>query len=153
MRVAVASDHAGVALKAAVATHLRGRGLDVLDLGCDGTTPVDYPDYGAALGGAVADGTASLGVAICGTGVGIAIAANKVPGVRAAHVQDPVTARLAREHNHANVLCLGERTVGVAVAIASVDAWLEASPGGGRHLVRLAKIADLDRQPAGVLEG
>lgn len=146
MRVAVASDHAGVELKAAVAAHLRDRGDDVIDLGCDAPTPsVDYPDYGEAIGALVASGDADLGVAVCGTGVGIAMAANKVPGVRAAHAQDPVTARLAREHNHANVLCLGERTTGVAVALAAVDAWRDAAPGAGRHLARLEKLAALDR--------
>src|SRR5579862_7083870 len=145
MRVAVASDHAGVALKDAIAAHLTERGHDVVDLGChaaDGS--VDYPDFGAALGREVASGAAELGVAVCGTGVGMSIAANKIPGVRAAHVEDPTTARLAREHNHANVLCLGERITGTAVALDALDAWIEATPAAGRHLDRVEKLASLD---------
>lgn len=145
MRVAVASDHAGVALKALVAEHLAAGGHEVADLGCgpaDGS--VDYPDYGEAVGREVARGDADLGVAVCATGIGIAMAANKVPGVRAAHVQDVTTARLAREHNHANVLCLGERTTGALAALEAVDAWLGATPAGGRHLRRVEKLAALD---------
>lgn len=145
MRIAVASDHAGVALKHTIAEHLKDRGFDVIDLGCDGTEgAVDYPDYGAAIGREVAHGDADLGVAICGTGVGISIAANKITGIRAAHAPDVTTARLAREHNHANVLCLGARTTGAAVALDAVDAWLDAIPALGRHLARLDKLAALD---------
>ncbi len=153
MRVAVASDHAGVALKSAIVEHLRGRGCSVVDLGCDATDgAVDYPDYGAALGREVARGDAELGVAVCGTGVGIAIAANKIAGIRAAHAQDPTTARLAREHNHANVLCLGAKTTGAAVALDALDAWLDAEPALGRHLGRLDKLAALDELAAVPLE-
>jgi len=145
MRIAVASDHAGVTLKHAVAEHLRDRGFDVIDLGCDGSEgAVDYPDYGASIGREVAHGAADLGVAVCGTGVGISIAANKIAGIRAAHAQDATTARLAREHNHANVLCLGSRTIGLAVALDAVDAWLDAVPALGRHIDRLSKLAALD---------
>jgi ribose 5-phosphate isomerase B len=145
MRIAVASDHAGVTLKHLVAEHLRDRGFDVIDLGSDGTEgAVDYPDYGAAVGREVAHGDAELGVAICGTGIGISIAANKIAGIRAAVVDGVTSARLAREHNHANVLCMGARTIGNAVAIDAVDAWLDTTPGGGRHLARLAKLAALD---------
>ena len=145
MRIAVAADHAGAALKRTIAEHLRDRGFDVIDLGCDGTEgAVDYPDYGAAIGREVAHGDADLGVAVCGTVVGIAIAANKIAGVRAAHVQDPTTARLAREHTHANVLCLGGRTIGPALALDAVDAWLDAVPALGRHLARVNKLAALD---------
>jgi len=145
MRIAVASDHAGVAMKHTVAEHLRDRGYDVIDLGADGTEgAVDYPDYGAAIGREVAHGDAELGIAICGTGIGMSIAANKIAGIRAAHVSDVTTARLAREHNHANVLCIGARSLGPAVAVDAVDAWLDTAPGGGRHLERLAKLAALD---------
>ena len=145
MRIAVASDHAGVALKQTIAEHLKDRGFEIIDLGCDGTEgAVDYPDYGAAIGREVAHGDADLGVAVCGTGVGISIAANKIAGIRAAHAGDATTARLAREHNHANVLCLGARTVGLAVALDAVDAWLDAVPALGRHLQRLDKLAALD---------
>jgi len=128
-----------------IAAHLRDRGFTVIDLGCDGTEGVvDYPDYGAAIGREVAHGDADLGVAVCGSGTGIAIAANKIAGIRAAHTSDSTTARLAREHNHANVLCLGARTVGDAVALEAVDAWLDAVPALGRHLARLDKLAALD---------
>jgi ribose 5-phosphate isomerase B len=145
MRIAVASDHAGVALKQMIAEHLKDRGFELIDLGCDGTEgAVDYPDYGAAIGREVAHGDADLGIAVCGTGAGMSIAANKIAGIRAAHAPDVTTARLAREHNHANVLCLGARTVGPAVALDAVDAWLDAVPAFGRHLVRLNKLAALD---------
>jgi len=145
MKIALGSDHAGFDLKAAVVAALTDRGITVLDLGAtDGTTSVDYPDYGAAVGYAVVNGDADLGIAICGTGIGISIAANKVPGVRAALVHDATTARLAREHNHANVLCLGARVLGIAVALDAIDAWLTTAPGEGRHIGRITKLAVLD---------
>ncbi len=145
MRIAVGSDHAGYPLKPVLIEALDARGIDVLDLGTnDATTSVDYPDFGAAVARAVVDGRADLGVAICGTGIGISIAANKIPGARAAHVHDVSTARLAREHNHANVLCFGARITGTQVAIDALNAWLDAPLGQGRHLLRLAKIDELD---------
>ena len=145
MRIAVGSDHAGFDVKALVLTHLASRGHEVLDLGAhDATTSVDYPDVGAAIGEAVVNASCDLGVAICGTGIGISIAANKVPGVRAALVHDATTARLAREHNHANVLCLGARVLGPAVILDALDAWLQTAPGEGRHLGRIEKLAGLD---------
>jgi ribose 5-phosphate isomerase B len=145
MRLAVGSDHAGFELKTAIADHLRACGHDVLDLGTDGTASVDYPDYGAAVGRAVIEDRAERGIALCGSGIGIGIAANKVPGVRAATVHDVTSARLSREHNDANVLCLGGRLTGVEVALDAVDAWLAAAFGGGRHQRRVDKISDLDR--------
>ncbi len=145
MRIVLASDHAAVDLKTALIDHLSGHGYEVRDLGTnDSTTSVDYPDYGAAVGRAVATGTAELGIALCGTGIGISIAANKIAGVRAAVIHDATTGRLAREHNHANVLCLGARTTGEQIALDAVDAYLAAVPGEGRHLGRLAKLAALD---------
>jgi len=145
MRIALGSDHAGYDLKALVATALAERGHDVVDLGPDNaTTSVDYPDYGAAVGRAVTNGTAELGVAICGSGIGISIAANKIPGVRAALVHDATSGRLAREHNHANVLCLGARLLGPQVALDALDAWLGATPGDGRHIGRIEKLGQLD---------
>ncbi len=145
MRIAVGSDHAGFDLKVTVLDALRERGHEVLDLGAhDATTSVDYPDFGAAVGRATTDGTADLGVAICGSGIGISIAANKIPGVRAALVHDATSARLAREHNHANVLCLGARLLGVQVVLDALDAWLGATPGDGRHLGRIDKLSALD---------
>jgi ribose 5-phosphate isomerase B len=145
MRIALGSDHAGFDLKTLLAKTLTDWGYDTLDLGTDnGTDSVDYPDFGAAVGRSVAAGHCDLGVAICGTGIGIAIAANKVPGVRAATVHDVTSAHLAREHNHANVLCLGARLTGPVVAIEALDAWLKAVPGEGRHITRIAKIDELD---------
>jgi ribose 5-phosphate isomerase B len=145
MRIAVGSDHAGFTLKDHVAAHLAVLGHEVVDLGThDEVTSVDYPDYGAAVGRAVADGQADLGVCVCGTGVGISIAANKIPGIRAALVHDVTTARLARQHNDANVVCLGGRTTGVATATDSIEAFLSSEFGAGRHIKRIDKIAALD---------
>lgn len=145
MRIALGSDHAGYDLKAQLASSLCEWGYDVLDLGTDNaTTSVDYPDFGAAVGRSVVGGNADLGVAICGSGIGISIAANKVVGVRAAVVHDVTSAHLAREHNHANVLCLGSRLTGLAVATEALGAWLNASPLTGRHEARVAKLDQLD---------
>ena len=145
MRVALGSDHAGFDLKALLVTTLTDWGHEVVDLGAaNGVDSVDYPDYGSAVGHAVVSGRAELGVAICGSGIGISIAANKVSGVRAALAHDATSARLAREHNHANVLCLGARLVGAPVAIDAVEAWLNATPGVGRHLGRIEKLDALD---------
>ncbi|MFN8053072.1 MAG: ribose 5-phosphate isomerase B [Acidimicrobiales bacterium] len=139
-RFAVGSDHAGFELKNSLADHLRSQGHDVDDLGTHSADRVDYPDYGAAVGRAVAEGTADLGVCVCGSGIGIAIAANKIPGVRAATVHDATSGRLAREHNDANVVCIGERLTGPQVALDALDAFISASFEGGRHTARVAKI-------------
>jgi RpiB/LacA/LacB family sugar-phosphate isomerase len=145
MRIALGSDHAGYDLKGHLALTLQEWGHEIVDLGTDnGTDSVDYPDFGAAVGQRVAAGDADAGILVCGTGIGMAIAANKVPGIRAATVHDVTSARLAREHNHANVLCLGSRVLGPVVAEDAVRAWLEAVPGTGRHLQRIEKIAELD---------
>ncbi len=140
MRIAIGSDHAGFVLKQVLAEHLRANGHDLVDLGTHSDERVDYPDFGAAVGRAVAGGDASLGVCVCGSGIGIAMAANKIPGVRAATVHDVTSARLTRQHNDANVVCLGERLIGVEVAKDAVDAWLAAEFEGGRHTPRVAKI-------------
>ena len=145
MRLAVGSDHAGFPLKRALIVHLEAAGHDVVDLGTHGTEAVDYPDYGAAVGQCVARGEVELGVCVCGSGIGIAIAANKVAGVRAATVHDVTSAHLAREHNNANVICFGERLIGYEVARESLDAFLGAEFAGGRHEPRVAKIDALLR--------
>ena len=142
--IAVGSDHAGYSLKQRLATELRTLGHEVLDLGAHDADRVDYPDFGAAVGRAVAGAEADLGVCVCGSGIGIAMAANKVPGVRAAPVHDATSARLARQHNDANVLCLGERMLDPDVASEAVRAWLDAEFEGGRHVGRVAKLAELD---------
>jgi ribose 5-phosphate isomerase B len=150
MRVAVGSDHAGFDLKEVLRAELAALGHDVTDLGTyDGTTSVDYPDFGAAVGRAVADGGADLGVCVCGSGNGIAMAANKVPGVRAAVVHDVTTAALAGKHNHANVVCFGARTTGASVVIDALGAFLEATTAplaedDRRHQRRIEKLAALD---------
>ncbi len=148
MRIALGSDHAGYDLKTLLKSSLLSWGYEVNDLGTDSATEsVDYPDYGAAVGRAVVAGEADLGVACCGSGIGIAMAANKVPGVRAAVVHDATTGRLAREHNDANVLCLGGRVTGSLVALDALSAWLSAV-AEPRHGARLDKLRDLDNAPA-----
>ncbi len=144
MRIAVGSDHAGFELKQQLAEHLDASGHKVVDLGTHDSVSVDYPDYGAAVGRAVVGGEAELGVAVCGSGVGICIAANKVPGVRAATVHDVTSARLSREHNDANVMCVGQRFIGPQVAIDAVDAFVAATFAGGRHSRRVDKISHLE---------
>ncbi len=145
MRIALGADHAGFELKELLGTHLVEHGHDVRDLGTDrADVPVDYPWFGAAVGRLVASGQVDLGLCACGTGIGISMAANKVPGVRAAVVHDVTTARLARMHNHANVVCLGGRTVGTVTAIDAVEAFLAATPAAGRHARRIEELADLD---------
>lgn len=143
MRIAVGSDHAGFHLKEELADHLRGLGHDVVDCGTHSDDRVDYPDFGAAVGRSVRDGDADGGLCVCGSGIGIAMAANKIEGIRAATVWDATSARLTKEHNDANVICIGERLVGPQVAKDCVDAWLGAEFEGGRHAGRVAKIDDL----------
>ncbi|MDW3219281.1 MAG: ribose 5-phosphate isomerase B [Acidimicrobiales bacterium] len=140
MRIAVGSDHAGFELKERIAEHLRDAGHEVVDCGTDSTERVDYPDFGAAVGRAVAGDDADGGVCVCGSGIGIAMAANKIAGIRAGVVWDATSARLSREHNDANVICIGERLVGPQVAMDAVDAWLGATFEGGRHEGRVAKL-------------
>ena len=145
MRIAVGSDHAGFPLKRALIVHLEADDHEVVDVGTHGTEAVDYPDYGAAVGRCVAGGEAELGVCVCGSGIGIAIAANKIAGVRAATVHDVTSAHLAREHNDANVVCFGERLIGYEVAREALDAFVNATFAGGRHQSRVAKIDALLR--------
>jgi ribose 5-phosphate isomerase B len=144
MRISVGSDHAGLELKRLLVEHLAFLGHEVVDLGTNSPDEVDYPDFGAAVGRSVASGGTDFGVCVCGTGIGMAIAANKVHGVRAAVVHDVSSARLAREHNKANVICFGARLVGTVVATDSLEMFLRSEFGGGRHLRRIEKIAALD---------
>ena len=138
--IAIASDHAGFDLKAIVAEELAGMGYEVLDLGTDGPSSVDYPDFGAALAEVIQSGGAERGILICGTGIGISMAANRHPGVRAAVCWDQTSARLTREHNDANVLALGARLLGVEVAKDCVRTFLSTDFAGGRHARRVAKL-------------
>jgi len=148
MRIAVGSDHAGFHLKESLAAHLRDKGHEVVDCGTHSEERVDYPDFGAAVGRAVASGEVEGGLCVCGSGIGIAMAANKIAGVRAATVYDATSARLTREHNDANVICIGERLTGPAVAVDALDAWLGATFEGGRHIGRVAKLDALGGEPA-----
>ncbi len=138
--IALASDHAGYALKAVLASELSAAGHDVRDLGPFGEASVDYPDYGHRLGAAIAAGDAQFGIAVCGSGIGISIAVNRHPGVRAALCTSGLMARLARQHNDANVLALGSRIIGVDVARDCIAEFLSTAFEGGRHAARVAKI-------------
>lgn len=144
-RICAGADHAGVHLKDDLVRHLRSQGYDVEDFGTSGTASVDYPDIAVQVARAVADGHARFGLLVCGTGQGMAMTANRVPGVRAAVVLDTFSARATREHNDANVLCLGARVCGPGLAQEILDAWLSTQFAGGRHATRIAKIARLDQ--------
>ncbi len=143
MRIAVGSDHAGFALKEMLAEHLRAGGHEVVDVGTNSTDSVDYPMFGAAVGRAVVSGDADRGLAVCGSGIGICIAANKVPGVRAATVHDVTSATFTRLHNDANVMCVGERFIGPQVALDALDAFVATAFEGGRHARRVQALDDL----------
>ncbi len=145
LRMCIASDHAGFDLKEALAEHLTNReDVTVVNLGPESATRCDYPDYAAALARAVRSGEYDRGVLVCGSGIGVSIAANRFPGVRAALAHNATTARLSREHNNANVLCLGSRLIGDVIAVEAVDAFIAGEFGGGRHADRLAKIDALE---------
>jgi ribose 5-phosphate isomerase B len=143
-RVAIVSDHTGITLRAAIVRHLRGRGLAVDDLGVEGTTPVDYPDTAAMVAKAVARGEADAGIIIDGAGIGSAIAANKVRGIRAAMIPDETIARYSREHNGANVMTLGSTLLQPPDALRIVDVWLGTAMKEPRYIRRLAKIQRLE---------
>ncbi len=144
MRIVVAADHAGFPLKAPLRELLRAAGHDGVDMGASDTTPVDYPDVIAPAAFAVAGGAADLGIVLGGSGTGEQIVANTVPGIRCVEAADPVTARLGREHNDANMLSMGARIVGLEVALACVRAFLEGEFQGGRHARRVDKIRALE---------
>ena len=149
MRIAVGTDHAGLPLKEAVVDWLREAGHEVVDFGVTTPDRVDYPDYVAPAARAVAAGECRLGIVFGGSGTGEQIVANKVRGIRCVQATDPVTARLAREHNDANMLALGARIVGVQLALGCVEAFLAGRFEGGRHIPRVAKISALEREEAG----
>ncbi len=142
--IALGADHAGYHMKEALKKYLTGAGCAVVDAGTSSEESVDYPDFACAVARQVASGACEIGLLFCGTGIGMAMAANKVPGVRAANVHDLPTARLAREHNDANVLAIGSRVVDDAAAIAIVREFLSAKFSGGRHQRRIDKISALD---------
>ena len=143
MRIALAADHAGFVLKDELAAWLREGGHEVTDLGTNSPESVDYPEFGARLAAEVASGRAERGIAVCGSGIGISIAVNREPRCRCARVDDPLSARLAREHNDANVLALGGRLIGADMAKACVDAFLSTDFAGGRHQRRVDQLSTL----------
>lgn len=151
MKIAVGADHGGFALKEHLREALRRDGHDIVDFGTNAPEPVDYPDYAAAVARSVARGDAALGILVCGTGVGMSIAANKVPGIRAALGVDAEQVRLTRTHNDANVLTLGGRFIDPDTADRLVQIFLETAFDGGRHGVRVAKIAELEQHAAGAV--
>ena len=142
MKIAIASDHAALEMKAALTEWLRGDGHAVEDLGPNGPDSVDYPDYGAKIASAVAGGAADRGIALCGSGIGISIAVNRNPGCRCALVSDGLSAALAREHNDANVVAMGARLIGIETAKECVRRFLDTPFAGGRHQHRVDKLAD-----------
>ncbi len=144
MRVAIGSDHGGFRLKEEIKSYLIEKGYDVDDFGCYSEESVDYPDFAKKVAEAVAKGDYGFGVLMCGTGIGISIAANKVKGIRAALCHDGLTARLAKQHNNANILCMGGRTTGLETAKDIVDNYLSHEFEGGRHLRRINKIMDIE---------
>ena len=144
-RVMAGSDHAGLVLRAEVVRVAREKGFEVEDLGPFSGDSVDYPDYARKVAEAVAARRARFGILVCGTGIGMSIAANKVKGVRAAHCGNELEARMARAHNDANVLCLGERVLGLGLGAAVVTAFLEQPFEGGRHQRRVDKIGALEK--------
>lgn len=145
MQIYIGSDHAGYELKSTLMEHMKGAGHEVLDLGTfDGVNKVDYPDIAREVAEKVAENEGARGILVCGTGIGVCMAANKVKGVRAATVHDVTTARYTRLHNDANVACIGERIVGSSVAQEMVDVFLSTEFEGGRHEARVGKIMEIE---------
>jgi ribose 5-phosphate isomerase B len=144
--IAIGSDHAGYLLKADIIKFLKDKGYEVKDFGTNGPESVDYPDYGRAVAEAVAGGECEKGILICGTGIGISIAANKVPGVRAALCTDSFMAKMCRQHNDANIIAIGERVTGPGLALDIIETWLDTEFLGGRHQNRVNKISDIEKK-------
>ena len=144
--IAIGSDHAGYLLKADIIKFLEGKGLQVKDFGTNTCDSVDYPDFGQAVAEAVSSKECEKGIVICGTGIGISISANKVPGIRAALCTDSYMARMSRQHNDANILAIGERVVGPGVAFDIIETWLNTEFLGGRHANRVNKISNIEKK-------
>ena len=147
--IAIGSDHAAYKLKLLVEEHLKEKGVEFEDLGCYGPERVDYPVYGQKVAEAVASGQYEAGIVLCGTGIGISLAANKVPGIRCAVCSDTYSAKYTRLHNDANALCMGGRVVGPGLAVELVDAFLAAGFEGGRHARRVEKLAAIEARERG----
>ena len=146
MKIALGSDHGGYALKCDIIQLLEKLGHEYKDFGCYSTESCDYPVYGEKVGNAVANGEADLGLAICGTGVGISLACNKVKGIRCCVCSEPYTAKLSRMHNDSNVLAFGARVIGVEMAKMITEEWLNAEYEGGRHQRRVDQVMDIERR-------
>ncbi|WP_010246365.1 ribose 5-phosphate isomerase B [Acetivibrio cellulolyticus] len=146
MKIAIGNDHAGYKLKGDIVKFLQSNNYEVVDFGTCDSQSVDYPDYGLKVAEAVKSGECEKGIIICGTGIGISMAANKVPGIRAALCTNSFMARMSREHNNANILALGERIIGLDLAIDIVDTWLKAEFLGDRHQKRVNKIEDIEKK-------
>jgi len=145
MKIVIGCDHAGFALKGTVIRHLQERGYDCVDVGTNSADSCDYPVYASAACEKILSGECALGILICGTGVGMSMAANKHKGIRAACCSDTFSAKMTREHNNANILCFGERVVGAGLAIELVDAFLDATyANGGNHVRRVAMLANIE---------
>lgn len=145
--IAIASDHAGYSLKKEIIDYLKQKKFNIKDYGTnDGTNSVDYPDYGFIAAQSVISGECERGIVICGTGLGISMSANKVPGIRAALCTDSYMAKMSRQHNDSNILALGGRTTGPGLAVDIVETWLNTEFLGGRHKDRVAKIADIEKK-------
>lgn len=144
MVIGLSADHGGVNLKERIKMHLEARGVKVIDYGTNATESVDYPDYGKLLADKVVAMEVDLGIAICGTGIGIGLAANKVKGIRCANLSDTYSAKMARRHNDCNMISLGERILGVGLALEIVDAFLAAEFEDGRHAIRVNKIMEIE---------
>ncbi|UWG97193.1 ribose 5-phosphate isomerase B [Dehalobacter sp. DCM] len=146
MKIALGADHAGYSLKECIKGYLTEKGYEIVDCGTDSETSVDYPEYGFCTAKTVMDGKADCGILVCGTGIGISIAANKVKGIRAALCTDSYMAKMAREHNNANILALGARVIGQGVALDIVDAFLTTSFAGWKHARRIDLINEFEKK-------
>ena len=145
MKIAIGCDHGGLEHKNAIAEYLKANGFEVEDFGIYEQTSVDYPDIAVPVCDSIVSGKNELGILVCGTGIGISIAANKIDGIRAAHCHDVYSAEMTKRHNNANVICMGGRVIGRELAFKIVDAWLDAEFEGGRHQTRIDKIHNLEK--------
>lgn len=144
-KIGIASDHGGYNLKEEIKNHLKGE-YEIVDFGTDSLDSVDYPDYGVKVAEAVISGEVEEGILCCGTGIGISLAANKVPGIRCAVVSDTFSARMSKAHNDANIISLGERVVGKGLALEIIDTWLGTEFEGDRHQRRVGKITEIEKK-------
>lgn len=146
MKIGIGNDHSAYEMKKEIAAYLEDKGYEVIDYGAHSSESCNYPEYGEAVANAIVRGDVDLGVLICGTGVGISLAANKVKGIRACVCSEPFTAKLSRQHNNTNIIAFGARVVGIGTAKMIVDEWLNAEFEGGRHAVRVNMISDIENR-------